>query len=206
MAKGSPKPPELKPWNRRPWAVAGDTDASILYAAVGRALSQWERLEAQLSLLFSAFVSGHNSEAARRAYVAVRTFEGRAEMLRAVSETWFDSHPNAELLDDFKKVLSGISSFAPNRNDIAHGVVDFWTPSGAPADFETPNFGWALYPSYASFKDRDVRNVPKYCYTSAEIGHFEKEFRNQLGPVGSLTHNLGVAGLFTMGAIGPLSL
>jgi hypothetical protein len=178
----------------------------VLYAAVGRALSQWERLEAQLSLLFSAFVSGHNSEAARRAYVAVRTFEGRADMLRAVSDAWFDSHPAVELQGDFKKVLSGISSFSPRRNDIAHGVVDFWAPNGAAEEPEAAAFGWALYPTYASFKDRDVKNAPKYCYTSPEIGHFETEFRNLLDPIRSLTRSLAVAGLFKMGAIGPMSL
>lgn len=92
MGKGPKKPqasPELKPWDRRPWPLFGDADMNELYAAVGRALSQWERYEGHLALLFSAFVTGMETDIARRAYCAVRTFEGRTDMLRAAAEAFF---------------------------------------------------------------------------------------------------------------------
>lgn len=201
MPKKSPKEPERKPWDRRPWPPKGDQDNNVLYASVGRSLSQWERLEDALSLLFSAFVSGHNSKAARRAYVAVRTFEGRAEMLRAASEIWFDSNSRPDLLTDFKAILSAITSYAPRRNDIAHGVVDAWLPEPATASSKLAT-GWALFPSYASFKDRDVKDLPKYCYTSTEIDYFEKEFSKLIEPVNGLASHLAELGLFKMGVIG----
>jgi hypothetical protein len=75
--------PPLKPADRRPWPEVGDKSIEETYAAVGRALSNWERYEWVLSHLFSVIVSDTESEAARRAYGAVRTFEGRIDMLEA---------------------------------------------------------------------------------------------------------------------------
>jgi len=180
-----------------------DADLEILYASVSRVLSKWERLEGTLSLLFATFVSGHNSEAARRAYVAVRTFEGRAEMLRAASEVWFDTNQHSDLLTEFKTILSAITSFSPRRNDIAHGVVYKWTARAIPeSEYQV---GWALWPSHASFKDRDVNNAPKYCYTSVEIKYFEQQFAALMDPILILSQQLATVGLFHMGAIGPLA-
>ena len=87
------KAPIPKPFDRRPWPTIGDRELDITYAAVGRALSSWERFEGILSLLFSAFVVNMEREGARRAYSAVRTFEGRAEMLKAASEAYFMNSP-----------------------------------------------------------------------------------------------------------------
>src|SRR5262249_62128295 len=137
----------------------------------------------------------------RRASAAVRTFEGRAEMLRAASEIWFDSNSRPDLLTDFKAILSAITSYAPRRNDIAHGVVDAWLPEPATASSKLAT-GWALFPSYASFKDRDVKDLPKYCYTSTEIDYFEKEFSKLIEPVNGLASHLAELGLFKMGVIG----
>jgi hypothetical protein len=206
MAAKPAKQTELKPWDRRPWPAKGDKEINVLYASVGRALSEWEVLEDQLSLLFSAFVAGFDSRSARRAYVAVRTFEGRADMLRATSESFFDMKPNEELLQDFKSVLSAATCYAPRRNDIAHGVVDYWQaypPKVLPEDYVGDS--WALYPSFASFKDRDVRDLPKYCYTAVEIDYFKTEFEKVQSSSKAVTIALTALGLFQAGAIGPLS-
>ena len=45
------------------------------------------------------------TDIARRAYCAVRTFEGRAEMLRAASEAYFFTHPDSGLQERFKAVI-----------------------------------------------------------------------------------------------------
>ena len=42
-AKKTPKPP--KPWDRPPPPKEGDANSRTLYAAVGEALSRWERME-----------------------------------------------------------------------------------------------------------------------------------------------------------------
>ena len=43
----------LQPWDDRPHPDRGDKNANTTYAAVGRALTQWEYLEAKLAELFS---------------------------------------------------------------------------------------------------------------------------------------------------------
>jgi hypothetical protein len=179
MSKKAAKEPKLKPWDRRPWPIAGDLDLTTIYAAAGRALSQWERYEGVLSLLFSAFVAGTETQAAKRAYVSVRTFEGRAEMLRAASSAYFTEKPNhGSLQEPFKTILRDATSFAPRRNEIAHGVVDyFWLRDAKPERGEPvleERFG--LYPSYASFRERSITNDPTYCYTSAELDYFFGQF------------------------------
>src|SRR4051794_23508023 len=117
------KPKVLKDWDRRPWPAVGDANVDDLYASIGRTLSEWERYNGNLSLLFAAFISGPLEDAARRSYAAVRTFEGRLEMLRAASEAYFAVMPNGDLLEDFKDILRAGSKFAERRNEIAHGTV-----------------------------------------------------------------------------------
>jgi hypothetical protein len=144
-------------------------------------LSQWERYEAHLSLLFSAFVSGTGSAIATRAYCAVRTFEGRAEMLRAASDAYFKIWPSDEMLAQFKRVLSEATCYSPRRNDIAHGAVDLWYHTAPRSiDHPPPILGkWALYPSRVNFRDTEVLqyiNVATYCYSSKELDYFYEKF------------------------------
>jgi hypothetical protein len=126
MAKKESKPKEPQPWDPRSWPKQGDKILSTTYAAAGRALSQWERYEGVLSLVFSTFVAGSETQTAKRAYVAVRTFEARANMLRASSMAYFAEKPSDQHLQEpFKTILRDATCFGPRRNEIAHGVVDF---------------------------------------------------------------------------------
>jgi len=170
-----PKPPKKNPWNRRDWPKRGDRSMEKLYAAVGRTLSQWEKYEGVLSLLFSYFVVSEASIIARRAYNAVRTFEGRAEMLQAASTAYFSLYPNVTLQEDFREVLLSAKRYSPIRNDIAHGSVGHFQPEKIPKSWR-PRASYALYPSYANFKDRDLADMPTYCYTSKELDYFFREF------------------------------
>lgn len=171
MASPAQNSTPLKPWERRPWPAAGDTDITKIFASVGKFLSQWERYEGMLSLLFAAFVSQPKNDAARRAYVSVRTFEGRAEMLRAASAAYFHVNPNEAAQSGFKSVLKGATCFSPRRNDIAHGLVDRFFPQVMQPG-EAFDISYALYPSYASFKERDLQDQPGYCYSSVELEYF----------------------------------
>jgi hypothetical protein len=65
---------------KQPWEVpdppaTGDATNDITFCAVGRALSQWEWFEGNLSLAFSYLIgSGYGNIAALRAYGSVETF------------------------------------------------------------------------------------------------------------------------------------
>jgi hypothetical protein len=179
MSKQSPKE---NIWDRRPWPKIGDANIEITYASVGRAISRWEIYDGVLSVLFSAFVSpGFTTRGAMRAYSAVRTFEGRLEMLRAASQAYFDEKPEEKLLAEFKDILRNASCFASRRNELTHAAVsEFITDEQAVADT------YALYPAYASFKERDLKNKPTYCMTSVEINYFGEHFLQLQKPVTAL--------------------
>jgi hypothetical protein len=180
MSKKKDRPKTTQPWDRRSWPARGDAEMDKLYAAVGRLLSQWERYEAALALLFSGFVAGFDNKPARRAYSAVRTFEGRAEMLRAASTAYFAEHPDDKTQEAFKTVLKEAVSFSQRRNDVAHGVTDFYFPEAAFASGNIDGYivenEYGLYPSAASFKERSLANAPTYCYTSVELDYFHGHF------------------------------
>jgi hypothetical protein len=171
----SQKEKTVQAWDRRPWPVQGDSDDKALYCHVGRFLSFWERYEAALAFLFASFLGQYpTSEPARRAYFSVRTFQGRCEMLKAASTTYFDIRPDKSLQDRVKEVISYSSEFSSRRNDISHGFVDLFQ-----TEDEWKRYGWmdgiatfALYPSIASFKERDTFSVPSYCMTGGEIDYF----------------------------------
>jgi hypothetical protein len=172
---------DLKPWDPRPWPRRGDDSIEVLYAAAGRALSQWERYEGALSLLFSAFVSTALTPAARRAYSAVRTFEGRVDMLRAAAEAYFAEKPDSDLLRQFKDILQDATNFAPRRNDIAHAFVDHFM-SCSPGAMTCEDATYCLYPSDANSKDR----LPPYCFSSVELDYFFTEFYQLQEPAASV--------------------
>lgn len=98
------------------------------------------------------------SEPARRSIFAVRTFEGRTEMLKAASAAFFHTVDEPELQDMCKRLIANALSYSSRRNDIAHGFVEWfasedeWQSLGAVNEHNT----YALYPSIASFKERDI--------------------------------------------------
>ena len=64
----------LKPWDDRPHPKRGDKNANTTYAAVGRALTQWEYLEAKLAELFSQLVGGEWPSDGAPYHPAVRAY------------------------------------------------------------------------------------------------------------------------------------
>ncbi|MGH6847938.1 MAG: hypothetical protein ACREC0_11020 [Methylocella sp.] len=205
MSRGDPKSKELKPSDRRSWPAAGDRSTNKLYAAVGRGLSQWEHHEGALSILFAAFITNSESLAARRSYVAVRTFEGRAEMLRAASLAYFAQHPHEAYQVEFKSILGSALQFSQRRNDIAHGVIDYFmeNPAGWGETLANlsdrqflrkmarfPKDAFALYPSWASFRERDLNQIPTYCMSSKELDYFADAFANLCDPPRKLAEDL----------------
>jgi hypothetical protein len=189
MAKNA-KLKELSPWDRRPWPTCGDTNQDTLYAAVGRALSEWERYDATLSFLYSSLVTTIQLLAARRSYSAVRTFEGRMEMLRAASEANFSEYPDAVQLTAWKVILRNSMKYCERRNEIAHGAVDHYQPE-PPALTEFAALDtFALFPSYATFRTRELDGTPTYCYTEAELEYFRQEFFKLRRPVIDLSSAL----------------
>lgn len=161
-----------QPWERREWPSKGDADINLLWRTLGQCLSRWEEYENFLSSIFSYFVAKRDWPGGRRPYHAVRAFEARAEMLRAASEAYFAENPDETLLTAFKQVLRDATCYAARRNEMAHGAIGAYQSSKDARPLGTVEAGHALYPSAATFKWRDVKGTPEYCYTSAELIYF----------------------------------
>jgi hypothetical protein len=93
-----------KPWDDPRHPKRGDKKADMTYAAVGRALTQWEYLETKLAELFSKLVGGECPSAdetvyhpADRAYGSVLGSSARLTMIEEAAKAHFQWYPNAPL-------------------------------------------------------------------------------------------------------------
>jgi hypothetical protein len=178
-----PTPKEPKPWDIPPIPDdEGDAAPDITFAAVGRALTNWERFESQLSQLFVVMVGAKPwaALAAMRAYGSIQTFRGRAEMLTAAAETFFLVLKNPEMFKLVKDFIGNdCTQYASRRNEIAHGIVhntDKW---------KSGKVGSALFPARYATKKYKVgivelgpygSQVATYVYRAKEIGYFADRF------------------------------
>ena len=168
----SSKTPKLSLWDRPPSAAQGDSDKKEIWAAVGRALTSWGEYENQLGRLFNVLLTADfPSPQARRAFGAIRTFDGRLELLRGASEGFF--HYRKGTPDEqkkFKDIFKDGKSAVERRNDIAHGMVmPFdWPPSS--------DNGFCLYPSYYDRQKRDLNDLPAFCWNSKSINEIADNF------------------------------
>jgi hypothetical protein len=96
----SPTPKQPNRWDRPPFPEKGDDEARSTFEWVGRALTEWETLEAYLGLIFGIFVGAtHDTEPAMRAYGSVLNFRGRADMLEAAARAHFAKHPHPGMVN-----------------------------------------------------------------------------------------------------------
>lgn len=200
MIENKPKKtiqPTAQPWNRPAWPKTGNKKQATVYQAIGKALTEWERYEVALAVLFECFANPHHHSsrpglfaAAGRAFGSVRTFEGRVAMLEAAAECYFIDYPVPSLEERLDEVIKNGRRFCSRRNDIAHGVVSWLVPQGEymlGGLVPGTRMEFCLYPSETSTKDRSVATEhAKYAYTSVEIKKFSAAFSSMADTVWSL--------------------
>ena len=161
-----PTPKRRNPWDAPPPPRHGDFNTDITFAAVGRALTQWELFESEMAELFAVFIGANRRDTfgATRAYGAVMSFTGRTEVVWAAADVFFIIHENPNLRERVKAHIDSAKLYGIRRNEIAHGAVrEFvWPPRGkqsvlGPARYSTKknrisraSIGPhnALYPTY----------------------------------------------------------
>ncbi|HEY4345811.1 MAG TPA: hypothetical protein VGN05_15785 [Parvibaculum sp.] len=191
-----PTPKQPKPWDRPPLPAKGDDDERNTFEWVGRALSEWEHFEAYFGLIFGVLVGAKNeTEPALRAYGSVMTFRGRGDMIRAAADAYFVKHPHpAQAM--LKLLLDEATGFAALRNDIAHGIVQPYSPDGQTIQ------GSALIPARHATKTRKLAKQTSgapstitlaYAYGSAELMAITKEFHLLANRTMGLHRNMLIA-------------
>lgn len=169
-AGSGPEQPQRQPWDRFTWPVVFDASPSVTYEAVGRALTHWSKFEGAMTIIFGYLVHPNDAQlVVVMAYTAVRTFEGRRDMMRDVVEVIFLNRKDHDLYKRIVHMLGRATNYSGRRNEIAHGVVE--QAGGGPL----PTY--ALVPSFASgLRHSSSLTHYGYGYSSKEISHYAEEF------------------------------
>ncbi len=168
-------------WAVPPAETEGDATIEAIFASVGRSLSRWEWLEAHMSVLFAYLVNPEDgSEPARRAYGAIATFSGRADMLIHAAQGRMGHQPErAPLLASLKTHVELLRRASGRRNEIAHGIAQ-----SVYVQISSPTY--LLYPAWYNSRKHQPSRAPSYAYSSATINRFGRQFMELVDPVMAL--------------------
>ena len=178
-------------WARPPLPTVGDgSSREAIYTNVGRALSEWENFETHLAILF-AYLLGLDeySHPAARAYGAIASFNGRADVLLAAADAYFLNHPADDMEALLKDSMVIARRAAARRNDIAHGTVLAYPLLRS----NVKPFGYFLVPGTYISNRVDVWGETAYAYSAADVERFSDQFTKLSG--GQLEVMLHVQGL-----------
>lgn len=169
-------------------ADLNDPDAAKLFAAIGYALTQWNRIEVQLSLIYAQIVGAQEAAMAiAKGHASIISTEARIEVFLASLE-WIFSDDDARKTN-LSAFMFNLKKAAKLRNEIAHGSVHklsvsykkragkelfILTPSALPRKH---NNGW-LHPKY----EYDLAELAKV--NSYFISFGEALLRRQLEVMG----------------------
>lgn len=130
-------------WKRPVPRRRGDLNVDPVYVAVGRALSQWEKLEQRLATLFVvvARASDSSDSAVRRAYGAVENGTLRRRAIMAAAEVHFGVSWQPNVAKAYNKLMDAVSRASKLRDDIAHGIVQHFK-------IDDIDYGAFLFPPY----------------------------------------------------------
>lgn len=162
------------PWDR-PAPLAEDTlphaTAEELYSAIGKAISDWSKVESDLCMLFIGLYSGGNGYVAYRVYGALPSTAARITALKVSAEAAFAEKP--EHAAYAKAVLALVEKFLGRRNDIAHGFLALRVKERR-ASLMEPHFNvkHADKNGGYEFEARDVLGyAEQFRYLSRELDH-----------------------------------
>jgi hypothetical protein len=198
-AKKVAAPATPRDWDSRLFKGPGERSPHPLYEAVGLALSKWNSFEEEMSGIFCAMVADRaHFFPARRAFGAIRTFEGRSDMLRLVAEIYFTAYerpeisrlaPVTDLRAELKNLIKEWKDYNSRRNEIAHGVVksfpNYETKFNKNPPLVTNEFVHFLYwwgPAHFDSSKTSPLGVPTFAYNSADLKHYAEKFNNLRGP------------------------
>jgi hypothetical protein len=168
-----------EPWGIPPFPQHGDPSPEITWAAVGRALSDWEeRVELHFARLYARILSIPPAEAIfRPAYKDAPNFSDRASIIERAAEHDSILRPDQDQESMFKNAMSLARNLAKRRNDIAHGVVRFhWQIDKSSLEAVEIN-EYMLTPATYRAKMFDAATRPAYLFSSIEINYFAEQFR-----------------------------
>ena len=159
-----------------------DQEEETVYAAVGRALSMWETLEATLSYAYSIFEGRPIDYELLESYGREgRTFKDRMNILEQSAEKYFRSRPNQNEECRVAAFISEAVKLSTFRHQIAHGLL-----SGK-EDY-TDRVYYAIVPPSNGYFHLTKRDGHYYSYGSKELNAFAHSFIELARAVQAFNH------------------
>jgi len=188
-----------KPWDRR-IAISGDSAREPIWTAIGRASTNWGHFEGGVARVFGRLLGVNQTDVLQPmvAYGAVRTFEGRLQMVRAVATRYFMRMKMTDVPKELGERAAKLESplrtytnkewrfFAERRNDIIHGILAMH--SFGPLGASDPLF--VLVPEYYDESKTREANIVEFMYSSSEIRYYADEFWRLMGQAHTIQNEL----------------
>lgn len=116
------------------WAPYDEAPAAYdeLFQELGETMMEWSRVEASLMELFQR-LTGMEHKMARRIFFSARSFNGRADLLRAAIAT---TEVDAEFVKLGQAAVARSLQYSAFRNALAHGAPLVVPELGSPLDLE----------------------------------------------------------------------
>ena len=170
-------------WERPVPRDRGDSNAQIIYQAVGHALSSWEKADQELAALFSVLTDcadePTSARTIRRAYGSIESNSGRRKAVEAVAEVFFGAHWHEKAVrQSLTEIINAVQRASRIRDDIAHGIV--WSD----IVIEGNDYGaFHMPPEYNTGRTHAFRIddselgvlLAKYRYTADDIAKFAQK-------------------------------
>jgi hypothetical protein len=133
---------EVQGISRNPVEV-DDSGAIEMYAALGKALVEFNRIEDALGMIFSSLVNAENNLAAISAFDGIESFNGKLAFIRRTLDA-LEAHKDErgeavliEFLPSLKQAILILDKFLPRRNFLAHSKLVRFDFSFSNADPKT---------------------------------------------------------------------
>lgn len=169
------------PWDPLPYPAHGDHDEDSLYAAVGRTIDAWERVEFELSWFYSLFLGDHElGKMQEYGGAGGNIFRDRAVKVAEAANAYFISEPDQEREAVFNRLLTAAKGFSDRRNEVAHGMLMdvrgfvFWRNKMPEASQSMPQYLW--HPPYYHARKHGLDGMPTFGYSSIELGTLNDRF------------------------------
>jgi hypothetical protein len=163
----------------------GDPNPELIFQAVGKALSNWEGLVADLTSIFAVLTAidePWSFNPAVRAFGSVQGAAAKSEMVQQAAEALFHNFETQLNVDcdvirqEMKGLLREYNGWSNRRNDIAHGYVTETKMPDYTNDVQPIISTFLLMPSHTTSRKWPMDWEPSYKYLASEIDAFGVAF------------------------------
>jgi hypothetical protein len=170
---------EMNEWDVLSAPKKGDQTREALYAAIGEALSEWEKLVGDLAEIYSVLVGAPEmtpGEGPEIQNFGELGFKAQCDKLKTAAAAFFTQHPtDPKLQSIFDDLLNQCSNARHRRNDIAHGTCEL-----------VAGKGYLCLPAPYNPKNVQPDTTMAYVFSSKEIRTYTSQFRKLRSLAGHL--------------------